>query len=79
VQLLLAFLLSLAFTPRFNMLTTFDLGLYVTTLILGACSAALLMAPACYTGWCSGNASNATSCTRRACRSGPPSGTAAEK
>jgi hypothetical protein len=48
VQLLLAFLLSLAFTPRFDVLTPFDLGLYVTTLVLGAASAALLMAPACY-------------------------------
>ena len=48
VQLLLAFLLSLAFTPRFISLTPFDRSLYVTTLILGSSSAALLMAPACY-------------------------------
>ena len=48
VQLLLAFLLSLAFTPRFGMLSPFDRSLYVTTLILGSASAALLMAPACY-------------------------------
>jgi hypothetical protein len=48
VQLLLAFLLSLAFTPRFSMLSPFDRSLYVATLLLGSASAALLMAPACY-------------------------------
>jgi hypothetical protein len=48
VQLLLAFLLSLAFTPRFTTLTPFDKQLYVSTLLLGSASAALLMAPACY-------------------------------
>ncbi|GAA3881712.1 DUF6328 family protein [Saccharothrix violaceirubra] len=46
VQLLLAFLLTLAFTPRFPLLTAFQLQVYVASLVLGACSTALLIAPA---------------------------------
>lgn len=46
VQLLLAFLLTLAFTPRFGSLNTFQLDVYVLSLVLGATSTALLIAPA---------------------------------
>ncbi|WP_223199411.1 DUF6328 family protein [Solihabitans fulvus] len=46
VQLLLAFLFTLAFTPRFTALTDFQRGVYVTSLILGAAATALLIAPA---------------------------------
>lgn len=48
VQCLLAFLLTLAFTPRFGMLSTGQLQLYVATLVLGAGATALLMAPAAF-------------------------------
>ena len=46
VQLLLAFLLTLAFTPKFGTLNTFQLDVYVLSLVLGATSTALLIAPA---------------------------------
>ncbi|WP_433264996.1 DUF6328 family protein [Actinosynnema sp. CS-041913] len=46
VQLLLAFLLTLAFTPRFGTLSAFQLQIYVLSLVLGATSTALLIAPA---------------------------------
>ncbi|WP_043723048.1 DUF6328 family protein, partial [Kutzneria sp. 744] len=46
VQLLLAFLLSLAFTPRFGALGEFDRGAFVASLVLGAAATALLIAPA---------------------------------
>jgi hypothetical protein len=46
VQLLLAFLLSLAFTPRFGSLDEFDRGAFVASLVLGAAATALLIAPA---------------------------------
>jgi len=46
VQLLLAFLLTLAFTPRFAAVTPFQRGVYVASLILGAAATALLIAPA---------------------------------
>jgi hypothetical protein len=46
VQVLLAFLLTLAFTPKFATLNHTQLILYVATLILGAAATALLMAPA---------------------------------
>jgi Family of unknown function (DUF6328) len=46
VQLLLAFLLALAFAPGFAELTAFQRNVYVTSLILGAAATALLMAPA---------------------------------
>jgi len=48
VQCLLAFLLTLAFTPRFATLTSGQLRLYVATLVLGAAATALLMAPAAF-------------------------------
>jgi len=48
VQILLAFLLALAFTARFAAITGFQRGLYVLTLMLCAGSAALLIAPAAY-------------------------------
>jgi hypothetical protein len=46
VQLLLAFLLSLAFTPKFGSLGEFDRGAFVASLVLGAAATALLIAPA---------------------------------
>jgi Family of unknown function (DUF6328) len=45
VQILLAFLFSVAFTPRFSDLTTVQRDTYIATLVLGSCSAALLIAP----------------------------------
>lgn len=47
-QLLLAFLLSLAFTPRFSDLNDFQLTVYVTSLVIGAAATALLIAPAAF-------------------------------
>ena len=46
VQLLLAFLLTLAFTPKFGPLNAFQLDVYVLSLVLGSASTALLIAPA---------------------------------
>lgn len=46
VQLLLAFLLTLAFTPRFAALTEYQRNIYVASLVLGAAANALLIAPA---------------------------------
>jgi hypothetical protein len=48
VQILFAFLLGLAFTPRFPELTTTQQGIYLVTLVLSAISAALLIAPVGY-------------------------------
>ncbi|WP_285747962.1 DUF6328 family protein [Lentzea sp. NBRC 105346] len=48
VQLLLAFLLTLAFTPRFLLLTDFQRNVYVAALVLGATSTGLLIAPASF-------------------------------
>ncbi|MET9962779.1 DUF6328 family protein [Streptomyces sp. NPDC006326] len=45
VQILLGFLLSLAFTPAFKDLGPGDRALYVLTTVLGASSAAALIAP----------------------------------
>jgi Family of unknown function (DUF6328) len=47
-QLLLAFLLTLAFTPRFGALTDFQRQVYVTSLVIGAAATALLIAPAAF-------------------------------
>ena len=47
VQIVLAFLLWLAFSPGFYDLTGAQRGLYVSGLLLGLSAAALLMAPAC--------------------------------
>ncbi|WP_435843109.1 DUF6328 family protein [Streptomyces lavendulae] len=44
-QLLFGLLLSIAFTSRFDGLTTFDRALYVVTVVLGASSTAALIAP----------------------------------
>ncbi|WP_460441766.1 DUF6328 family protein [Amycolatopsis stemonae] len=48
VQLLLAFLLTVAFTPRFATLSEFERRVYVGALVLGAASTALLIAPAAF-------------------------------
>ncbi|GAA4434321.1 DUF6328 family protein [Actinokineospora soli] len=48
VQFLLAFLLALAFTPRFPEITAFQQDVYVIALVLGASATALLIAPAAY-------------------------------
>jgi hypothetical protein len=44
-QILLAFLLSVAFTPRFAQLSAFERGLYVTTIVLAAAATGALVAP----------------------------------
>ncbi|GGN51878.1 membrane protein [Streptomyces albiflavescens] len=46
VQILFAFLLTLAFTPRFPSLDTVQRAVYVTTLLLSMLAAALFTAPA---------------------------------
>jgi hypothetical protein len=46
VQVVLAFVLTLAFTPQFKDLSTAQLGLYIATLVLGSAAASLLIAPA---------------------------------
>ncbi|GGS12071.1 hypothetical protein GCM10010252_59220 [Streptomyces aureoverticillatus] len=46
VQILFAFLLTLAFTPRFPSLDTMQRATYVTTLLLAVLAAALFTAPA---------------------------------
>jgi hypothetical protein len=48
VQCILAFVLTLAFTSRFNDLSGSELRLYLATLVLGAVAASLLMAPAAF-------------------------------
>src|SRR5215212_6423679 len=48
VQILFAFLLGLAFTPRFPDLSPGQQTVYLTTLVLSAVSAALLIAPVGY-------------------------------
>lgn len=48
VQILFAFLLGLAFTPRFPGLSGAQQGVYLVTLVLAAVSAALLIAPVGY-------------------------------
>lgn len=46
VQILFAFLLTLAFTPRFTSLDSLQRGTYVTTLLLSVLAATLFTAPA---------------------------------
>ncbi|MCZ7412990.1 MULTISPECIES: DUF6328 family protein [unclassified Streptomyces] len=46
VQILFAFLLTLAFTPRFPELDDFQRGTYITTLLLAALTVLLFTAPA---------------------------------
>src|SRR5205823_1669804 len=48
VQILFAFLLTLAFTSRFASVTHFQRSVYVVTLMLCAAAAALLIAPAAF-------------------------------
>jgi amino acid transporter len=48
VQILFAFLLTLAFTPRFIHVTPFERYTYVTALMLCAAATALLIAPAAF-------------------------------
>jgi hypothetical protein len=48
VQILFAFLLTLAFTQRFPEIDSFQRGTYVTTLIFAAGAAALLIAPVAF-------------------------------
>jgi hypothetical protein len=48
VQILFAFLLGLAFTPRFAALDDWQHGVYLATLVCSASSAALLIAPVGY-------------------------------
>lgn len=45
VQFLFAFLLTLAFTPRFDLINDFQKWLYVGTLVVSSAAAALLMGP----------------------------------
>jgi hypothetical protein len=45
VQILFGFLLSVAFTPRFAGLGTFDRGVYTLTVVVGAGATAALIAP----------------------------------
>ncbi len=45
VQILFGFLLSVAFTPLFQDLGTFERAVYVTTVVLGATATASLIAP----------------------------------
>ena len=45
VQILFAFLLALAFTPRFTSLSRFDIGVYTVTLITTALATIVLIAP----------------------------------
>jgi hypothetical protein len=46
VQILFAFLLALAFTPRFARVSDFERGVYFGSLLLSAAAGGLLMAPA---------------------------------
>jgi len=48
VQILFAFLLTLAFTPRFGQASSFQRGAYVVTLLVAASAAALLIAPVAF-------------------------------
>ncbi len=48
VQILFAFLLGLAFAPRFRELDPTQRGVYVATLVVSATAAALLIAPVMY-------------------------------
>lgn len=44
-QILFAFVLTMAFTPRFDHITTFQRGLYIVTLLSAAAATALLIGP----------------------------------
>jgi hypothetical protein len=47
-QILFGFLLSVAFTPRFQRLSSFDRVVYVVTVVLGALSTGSLIAPVAF-------------------------------
>jgi len=47
-QILFGFLLSVAFTPRFQHLGAFDKGAYVVTVVLGALATGALIAPVAF-------------------------------
>ncbi|GGV49448.1 hypothetical protein GCM10010495_78980 [Kitasatospora herbaricolor] len=47
-QILFGFLISVAFTPRFAALATFDRNLYVATVVLGAIATGSLVAPVAF-------------------------------
>jgi hypothetical protein len=47
-QILFGFLLSVVFTPRFATLSSFERGLYVATVVLGALATGSLIAPVAY-------------------------------
>ncbi|WP_051817303.1 DUF6328 family protein [Kitasatospora sp. NRRL B-11411] len=47
-QILFGFLLSVVFMPRFTTLDTFERGLYVVTVVLGALATGALIAPVAY-------------------------------
>lgn len=63
VQILFAFLLTLAFTQRFTELDSLQRGTYVTTLLLSVAAAVLLTAPAAVHRGCSGGTRSAASST----------------
>src|SRR5712691_13298888 len=48
VQILFAFLLTLPFSPRFGQVSRFERATYVSTLLLAAGAAALLIAPVAF-------------------------------
>jgi hypothetical protein len=48
VQLLFGFLLTVPFQQRFDLITSFQRTVYITTLLLTAASAAFLMAPSAF-------------------------------
>src|SRR3954452_8688774 len=48
VQILFAFLLTLAFTQRFGQITAFQRALYMATLLLTTAATGLLIAPVAY-------------------------------
>ena len=54
-QILFGFLLSVAFTPRFADLGTFDKALYVVTMTLGASATGALIAPVAFHRFLSGH------------------------
>ncbi|QNE77610.1 hypothetical protein F0344_26120 [Streptomyces finlayi] len=54
VQILLAFLLSVAFTPRFTELGSTDRTIYVITIVLGAAATGALIAPVSFHRFVSG-------------------------
>ena len=47
-QILFGFLLSVAFSPRFHSIGSFDRGVYVVTVVLGALATGTLIAPVAF-------------------------------